>query len=92
MPNWNWPKLIEEQKHSGKTIADFCNEKGIHYTSFYKNRKKVQGSRFVEIKIKEKQPVSEQPLILKYKDFSLEIPTCFNKQTLKDFLSVMGEL
>ncbi len=50
MPNWNWPKLIEEQKQSGKTIADFCNEKGIHYTSFYKNRKKLQGSRFVEIK------------------------------------------
>jgi len=92
MPNWNWPKLIEEQKHSRKTIAEFCDEKGVHYTSFYKNRKKLLRSHFVEIKNREKQPVSDQPITLKYKDFSIEIPTCFNKQTLKDFLSVLGEM
>ncbi len=43
----DWRALITEQENS---IDIFCKEKGSHYTSFYKNRKKFQGSNFVEFK------------------------------------------
>lgn len=92
MKGRNWSKLIEEQKQSGKTVSEFCKIEGVHYTSFYKNRQKLRQHHFIEIKIQEKQALQEQPLILKYKEFSLEIPISFNKQILKDFLSVLGEI
>ncbi len=93
MANWNWSELIEEQKLSGKSISEFCNEKGVHYTSFYKNRKKLSKSSFIEIKPhKKKSKVLETEIRLKYKDFSLKIPLRFNKQSLKEILLVIGDM
>jgi hypothetical protein len=92
MTNWNWPELIKEQKESGKTIADFSKEKGFHYTSFYHNRKKLNKRDFVEVKIKKQLSVTEHPLTLKYNGFSLKVHSGFNRQTLKDILTVLEDL
>jgi len=93
MTAWNWPELIEEQKQSGKTISEFCTEKGVHYTSFYKNRKKLQKSSFIEIK--PKAPVlktQENTLVLRYKDFSLDLGSGYDRQSLTDLLKILRAL
>lgn len=93
MTNWNWPELIEEQKQSGRTISEFCAAKGVHYTSFYKNRKKIKKSSFIEIK--QKVPVlqiSEPLMILRYKDFSLDLGSGFDRQSLIDLLKILRAL
>lgn len=87
----DWKSLISEQEESGLSIDEFCESKGIHYTSFYKNRKKFQNSGFVEIKATMKSPtLKTDPIILKIQDFSLEIPKNFDTITLKKILSVLG--
>ncbi|WP_425473398.1 IS66 family insertion sequence element accessory protein TnpA [Thiospirochaeta perfilievii] len=76
----DWKELIVEQENSGKSIDIFCNEKGIHNTAFYKNRKKLQKTNFVEIKENTKSsPVSniESPIILSYGEFTIHLTTGF---------------
>ena len=85
----NWPELIKEQELSGETVDTFCNEKKIHYTSFYKNRKRLKSSNFVEIKINKKKRELDEPITLKYGKYSIVLPSGFCKQTLKDVLSVL---
>lgn len=88
----NWSELISEQENSGKSIDEFCKEKGIHYTSFYKNRKKLEKSNFVEIKKRTKPhpvQIEEDPIILNYGTFSITLKSGFNKKTLLDVLSVL---
>ncbi len=87
----DWAALLLEQEQSGKSIANFCKDKGIHYSSLYKHRKKIQDSKFVEIKVKykPKSKITEDLIVLNYKEFSIKIPSCFNKQSLKDVISVL---
>ncbi len=85
----NWPELIKEQELSGETVDTFCKGKRIHYTTFYKNRKRLSSRNFVEIKVKKKEPKFEEPIILKYEKYSIILPVGFCKQTLKDVLSVL---
>lgn len=86
----NWPELIKVQESSGETVDTFCKERGIHYTSFYKNRKRLKASNFVEIKVNKKEPKLEEPITLKYGEYSLILPPGFCKETLREVLSVLG--
>jgi len=94
MTTWNWPELIEEQKQSGKTISEFCAEKGVHYTSFYKNRKKIKKSSFVEIKQKAPAVLKHRnpSMVLRYKDFSLDLGSGYDRQSLTDLLKILRAL
>ena len=85
----NWPELIKEQELSGKTVDSFCKAKKIHYTSFYKNRKRLQSGSFVEIKVDRIERKSEHSITLKYGKYSLDLSPGFCKQTLQDVLSVL---
>ena len=85
----NWSELIKEQELSGETVDAFCKARRIHYTSFYKNRKRLKSSNFIEIKVKRKEQKPEEPIILKYGKYSLSLHPGFCKQTLKDVLSVL---
>jgi len=86
----NWPEIIKDQETSGKTIAIFCKERGIHYTAFYKNRKQLKSNNFVEVKIKNEVKESGHPITLKYGEYSVILPPGFCKQTLSEVLSVLG--
>jgi len=86
---YNWPELIKEQEISGETVDAFCKARKIHWTSFYKNRKRLKASNFVEIKIKKKEPKLEEPITLKYGEYSLTLPSGFCKETLREVLSVL---
>ena len=93
MTNWNWPELFEEQKQSGKTISEFCEEKGVHYTSFYKNRKKLRKNNFVEIK--QKAPAVKKQgafLTLRYHDFSIDLEAGYDRQSLTDLIKILRAL
>jgi hypothetical protein len=35
----NWKQFVAEHQKSGKTVVEFCKEKGIHPNSFYSARK-----------------------------------------------------
>ena len=85
----NWEELIKEQELSGETVNAFCKARRIHYTSFYKNRKRLKSSNFVEIKINKKKRELDEPITLKYGKYSIVLPSGFCKQTLKDVLSVL---
>ena len=87
----NWPELIKEQETSGETVDAFCKERGIHYTSFYKNRKRLQSDDFVEVKVKKKERESDHPITLKYGKYSVILLPGFCKQTFSEILSVLGE-
>lgn len=85
----NWPELVKEQKLSGETVYAFCKARKIHYTSFYKNRKHLKSSNFVEIKVNIKAPELKEPIILKCGKYSVTLQSGFCKQTLKDVLSIL---
>ena len=90
----DWGALLQEQEQSGKSIGEFCKNKGIHYTAFYKNRKKIQDSSFVEIKVNNNQRAQtvESPIVLIYRDISIKVPSVFNKQSLIDIISVLENI
>ena len=85
----NWPELIKVQESSGDTVDAFCKERGIHYTSFYKNRKRLKSVNFVEIKVNRKEREPEKAITLKYGKYSVILTLGFCKQTLEDVLSIL---
>jgi hypothetical protein len=85
----NWPELIKEYELSGETVDAFCKVRKIHWTTFYKNRKRLKSSDFVEIKVDKKEQKLEEPIILKYGKYSIVLPSGFCKQTLVDVLSLL---
>lgn len=88
----DWKALISEQENSGLSIDEFCETKGIHYTSFYKNRKKFQEKGFVEVKpvVPKTTKLKTEPLILRYHEFTIEIPKGFDASSLKEVISTLG--
>ena len=88
----NWPELVAEYEAENKSVAEFCLKKQIHENSFYRNRKiqKERGQPLVEIKLeKSKEQAEHKTLVLQYKDFSIEVPLCFDEQNLKRLLHVL---
>ena len=45
----DWVKLIQEQEESNEPVNEFCIAKGIHPTTFFKNRKIYSKHTFIEI-------------------------------------------
>ncbi len=92
----DWPVIFAEQKKSGQTIAVFCNERGIHPTNFYKNKRKHEDINFIELKSlssesKKKTLSTGQPIALKIQDYSIELHEGFNKTLLTELLTVLKE-
>ena len=85
----NWGEVTAEQKSSGKTIKDFCNDKGIHPHTFYRPRKQLESSELIEVQVVERT-IRENPIMLKYHDVSIVLQSGFCKNTLKDLFSVLG--
>ena len=85
----DWGEVAAEQKGSGKTIKDFCKEKGIHPYTFYRHRKKIENSELIEVQVV-KRTIRENPIMLKYHDVSIVLQSGFCKRTLKDLFSVLG--
>ena len=50
-----WRDLISEQQQSGKSIAEFCRERGLRAWQFYEWKKRLkesEASQFLEVRVR----------------------------------------
>jgi hypothetical protein len=85
----DWAKIIEEHQRSGRSVKEFCEPKGIHPTTFYKNRKLCKQQPLVEIPVSGYMRGSS--IVLHAGRYSVSIQNGFDRQTLKSVLEVIGE-
>jgi hypothetical protein len=86
---YNWKEIIPAQERSGKSVHEFCKEKGITANLFYVNRKKLHAQGFVEVEIRE-AGVKKKPIVLTYQGIRIEIEAGFCKEALREVLAVIG--
>lgn len=86
---YNWKELISAQERSGKSVREFCKEKGITANLFYVTRKKLHAQKFVEVELRETS-IQKKPIILTYRGIRIEIQAGFCKQPLGEVISVVG--
>lgn len=86
----NWKAFVAEHQRSGKSVAEFCKEKGIHPNTFYSARKKCKHEQeFVEIKVTQEE-INEKAITLHRKGFEISLEPGFCVSTLKKVLTVLG--
>jgi hypothetical protein len=89
----DWSATIHEYQASDCTVEEFCTRIGIHPNTFYKNRKKVQGSETPLVKLPLKSgPMPQQSLLIQAGDLILKIPEGVDSATLETTLRVMKDL
>ena len=92
-----WMELIKEYNASGLNITDWCGNKKLNKSSFYRHLKKVQAptaepieQKWVSIALPKR---FEAPSIsLTIGTFTLDIKNGFDKETLMDILGVVINL
>ena len=59
-----WRELVSEQEQSGKTVAEFCRERGIARSKFYLWRQRWAGAQAASgfVRVKVPPPVEKEPL------------------------------
>ena len=85
----NWPALIEEQKRSGKTVKAFCREKGVHYSGFYRFKKRQSSQKLVEVPVKKTETSRGESITIIYRDYTISVPPDFNNEHLRELLNVV---
>ena len=94
-----WSEMLELQQESGMTVSAFCEEMGVHATSFYSWRKKLTKEQpietgpddFVEVVLTGDEVVSrESGIYLEYQDIMIHLAAEFSKDTLGQVLSVIA--
>ena len=56
-----WRKLVSEEARSGKSVAEFCRERGLHSSYFFAWKKRLRESpaaRFLEVQVTERAPIA----------------------------------
>src|SRR5258708_9801355 len=56
-----WRRLVSEQARSGKSVVEFCRERGLHSSYFFAWKKRLRESpaaRFLEVQVTERAPIS----------------------------------
>lgn len=84
----DWPALFEEQKNSGKTVVQFCEEKQIHQNLWYKHKQKMKPG-FIEISNKTEKAVHEGMQIITG-DFEIHIKADCNEERLVSLVKYLG--
>ena len=92
-------KLLEAQRHSGKSVAAFAREHGIQPWRLYqagqprrtgKKRKRRRRSEFVEVGVKAKEPEAPVLEIVVPGDLRVRVPRHFDESTLRRLLGVLA--
>ena len=97
-----WLEMLDLQKQSDMTVTDFCKEMGIHPTSFYTWRKKLQAKPqsvevmddFMEITVckeREVRPASAGLTVL-VGGMQVEISQKFCADTLKRVIAILRDV
>jgi transposase-like protein len=89
----NWPDFIREYESGNLTIEQFCEEKGIHQNTFYRNRKRHRenATALVKLPLKKTSPM-QQSLLVQINDFILKVPEGVSRETLETTLLVLKEI
>jgi hypothetical protein len=93
-----WRKLIRRQQRSGQSIRAFCAEQGVSEPSFFAWRKKLAGPDnerqpdFVPVHVVDGSLQSAGHIeILLPGSRRVRVETGFDRQTLRDVLTVLEE-
>ena len=89
----DWKAIISEWQQSGKSIKDFCQEKELYLSDFYRMKKRLGNTETNLVKIDRQQnalvPV-HQPLVLEVnRKYRIEIRNNYSPEILKSVLSVL---
>lgn len=88
----NWEIVITEQKRSGKSIKEFCGDKGIHPSSFYRGKRETEtqmAQGLVEIKTGPTVLSASGVIKIHYKDFMIETRQGFCEKSLAKVITVL---
>ena len=85
-------KLIEEQKHSGMSIAAFAREHGLPPWKLYQagRRRSKRRSGFVEVAVVPKASVPAPLEVLLPGDLRVRIPSDFDESSLRRLVGVLA--
>jgi hypothetical protein len=88
----DWQKRLEEWKTSGKTVTQWCQEKGIYKAAFYHWKKKLSEqilNRNSFIELKEDRAL---PIELEYRGIRIRLTENFDSRTLLRCLEALKRL
>lgn len=87
----NWPKLIEAQGQTGKSVKAFCQENKINLSQFYQKRKQLsQKQSLVEI---DRKPISQNhDLKISIGRITIQPGSRIDPENLKTVLKIALEL
>ena len=88
--NVDWQALMLEHKQSGKTVKDFCREKGFSVNTFYINRQKLNDKGFVKLNLQMQNTSCCESIKLEYQGLHVFLEEGFSKELLHDLFEVLG--
>ena len=86
----HWREVIEEQKSSGLSIADYCRSRNIRSSYFYSWRRRIQkrqmsGSGFLELRSSVSGP--DTGIRIGFGNLCIEVQRNFDPITLRSVLA-----
>ncbi len=94
-----WEQMLNDYEKSDLTVRQWCQSQGIAKSAFYYWMKRIkQNNNSIEANTQWatlSMPVhspDKEPIILKYKDFSIEITDGYDKDLLTDVIAVVMQL
>lgn len=91
-----WQDLMNRHESSGKSIAAFCKDEGVHTTSFYSWRRKLSEPRkpdsdFIEVVLPDVGRKGSEIGIELGNGVCLRVVPGFDRECLKGVISVVQE-
>ena len=87
-----WVEVIEEQRKSGYSVADFCRERGLSAASLYSWRRRLakpaDAKKFVAVQLPPVRSVACCEILLSGGD-RVSVPPGFDADSLQCILSVL---
>lgn len=84
----DWPRIIEEQTESGKSVSEYCESLGIHPNTFYKMRRIERQPAMVEVLPRASRKTAE--IVVNVGQYSVAIQSGFDAECLKAVLEVIA--
>lgn len=92
MTSEKWIRLVNKQRDSGLSAAEFARQNSLNPSTFQYWSKKVKDSNKVKlVKVTPKTTVIAEPTLLMINNFRIEIPTSASSQKIAKIISVIRE-
>lgn len=86
-----WERLFTEQSRSGMTMREFCESRGINYSTFKNRRYRLTGGSSSKVEIVEisRPPVKAVATVVLPNSRRLELTSGFDEVELKRLIAVL---